>query len=140
MENITLRNVEKNDWDFILQLRNSFYRFFQKQKKPLEKSEHYEYMEKQKSNPNFHQWIIILNQSDVGYVRILDQDVGIMIKEEFQNKGIATKSLSLVEKKAVELGISELIALVHKDNESNKKIFENNGYELSRFWLEKQIS
>ena len=140
MENITLRNVEKNDWDFILQLRNSVYRFFQKQKKPLEKSEHYEYMEKQKSNPNFHQWIIILNQNDVGYVRILDQDVGIMIKEEFQNKGIATKSLSLVEKKAVELGIPKLIALIHKDNESSKKIFENNGYELSRFWLEKQIS
>ena len=140
MENITLRNVEKNDWDFILQLRNSFYRFFQKQKKPLEKSEHYEYMEKQKSNPNFHQWIIMLNQNEVGYVRILDQDVGIMIKEEFQNKGIATKSLSLVEKKAVELGISKLIALVHMDNESSKKIFENNGYEISRFWLEKQIS
>ncbi len=140
MENITLRNVEKNDWDFILELRNSLYRFFQKQKKSVEKSEHYEYMEKQKSNPNFHQWIIMLNQNDVGYVRILDHDVGIMIKEEFQNKGIATKALSLVEKKAVELGLPKLIALIHKDNQSSKKIFENNGYELSQYWLEKNIS
>ena len=140
MENITLRDVQKNDWDFILELRNSLYRFFQKQKKPVEKSEHYEYMEKQKSNPNFHQWIIMLNQNDVGYVRILDHDDGIMIKEEFQNKGIATKALSLVEKKAVELGLPKLIALIHKDNQSSKKIFENNGYELSQYWLEKNIS
>lgn len=140
MEKITLRNVKKNDWDFILELRNSFYRFFNKQNKSLEKSEHYEYMEKQKSNPCFHQWIIMLNQNNVGYARILDHDVGIMIKEEFQNKGIATKALSLVEKKAAELGLKKLVALVKKDNKNSKKIFENNGYELSMFWLEKQIS
>ena len=140
MEKITLRDVEKNDWDFILQLRNSLYKFFYKQKKPLEKSEHYEYMEKQKSNPKFHQWIITLDGTDVGYVRILEHDVGIMIHEEFQNKGIATKALSLAEKKAVELGLSKLIAMVHKDNLSSKKIFEKNGYELSQYWLEKNIS
>ena len=97
-------------------------------------------MEKQKSNPKFHQWIITLDGNDVGYVRILDQDVGIMVHEEFQNKGIATKALSLAEKKAIELGLSKLIAMIHKDNLSSKKIFENNGYELSQYWLEKNIS
>lgn len=146
MEKITLRNVEKKDWDFILQLRNSLYKFFYIQKKPLEKSEHYEYMEKQKSNPKFHQWIITLDENDVGYVRILDLDVGIMIHEEFQKKGIATIALSLVEKKAVELGLSKLIARIDKDNLSSKKIFEKNGYvekndfELKQLWLEKNIS
>ena len=140
MEKITLRGVEKNDWDFILELRNSSYEFFYKQKKLLEKTEHYEYMTKQISNPNFHQWIITFEEYDVGYVRILDNDVGIMIKEDFRNKGISTKALSLVETKAKELGITKLIALVMKDNDSSKKIFENNGFSLSMFWLEKQIS
>ena len=103
-------------------------------------------MEKQKSNPKFHQWIIKLNESDVGYVRILDYDVGIMVHEKFQNKGIATEALSLVEKEAVELGLSKLIARIDKNNLSSKKTFEKNGYvekndsELEQLWLEKNIS
>ena len=140
MENIALREVDKNDWDFVLELRNSSYEFFYKQKKPLEKTEHYQYMEKQSGNPNFHQWIITLDQNDVGYVRILENDIGIMIQKNYQNKGIATKALSLAEIKAKELGLTKLIALVNKDNESSKKIFENNDYVLSMFWLEKEIS
>ena len=58
----------------------------------------------------------------------------------YSNTPKSTKALSLVEKKAVELGLPKLIALIHKDNQSSKKIFENNGYELSQYWLEKNIS
>jgi len=38
------------------------------------------------------------------------------------------------------MSIPKLIAMVMKDNESSKKIFENNGYKMTMFWLEKQIS
>ncbi len=101
---IRLRKVEKRDWDFILELRNSFYNFFYKQDKPLKRDEHFEYMEKQKSNPNFHHWVIQYEGEDAGYVRILENDVGIMIKKEFQGKGIASVSLRSVEKGATQAG------------------------------------
>lgn len=137
--NIILKEAAKEDWDFILEQRNEFYSFFEQQKKPLSKEEHYEYMEKQKHNPKFHHWIIESQKGNVGYVRIFDQDIGIMIKKEFHNKGIASEALKLVEHKAHELGISKLVAMVKITNESSKKIFLKNNYQLTMYKLEKEI-
>ena len=136
---ITLKEAESKDWDFILEQRNEFYSFFEQQKKPLSKEEHYDYMEKQKLNPQFHHWIIESQKENAGYVRILGQDVGIMVKKEFHNKGIASEALKLVEEKARELGISKLIAMVKVTNESSKKIFLKNNYKLTMYKLEKEI-
>ena len=136
---ISLRYVTRNDWDMILSLRNEFYEFFYEQKKPLEQNEHYEYMEKQLSNPKFHQWIIMSSNEDVGYARILNNDIGIMVNKKFQNKGIASEALQLVENEAKKLGIKKLIALVKVNNESSKKIFLKNDYVLKMHWLEKQL-
>ena len=135
-----LRAVEKEDWDFILNLRNEFYPNFYKQTKPITKEEHYRYLEKQKSDTNFHHWMIGYQQQTVGYVRIIDSDAGIMINKEFQNKGIAIKALELVEQKAKDLGIEKLIALVKINNESSSKIFLKNNYKLKMYWYEKDIT
>ena len=137
---LILREVKKDDWDYILELRNDFYSNFYQQKKPLTKPEHYDFMEKQKSNSNFHQWIIEYKNRMVGYVRILGQDVGIMINKEYQNQGIASESLKQLEKKAQQLGIPKLIAMVKIENESSKKIFLKNDYKLKMYWLEKELS
>lgn len=137
--NTSLRQVKRGDWDFILELRNEFFNYFYRQEKAIEKEDHYAYMTKQSSNPKFHQWIIEYESNTVGYVRILENDVGIMIKKEFQNKGIASDALKLVEQKAQKLGISKLIALVKVENEGSKKIFLNNNYELKMYWLEKNF-
>ena len=138
--NIILRDVKRADWDFILELRNDFYSNFYQQNKPLSKMEHYEYLEKQKSNPQFHHWIVEYQNEMVGYVRIHGQDVGIMVKKEYQNKGIASESLKQLEKKAHQLGIPKLIAMVKVENESSKTIFLKNNYKLKMYWLEKEIS
>jgi len=140
MMEVTLREVQKSDWDLILDLRNKFYHFFYKQKKPIPKKEHYNYMEKQTTNPNFHQWIILYDENEAGYIRILDNDVGIMVDDRFQNKGIASKALHLAENEAVKFGIKKLIALIAADNVSSKKIFVNNNYSLKQYWYEKDIS
>lgn len=137
---LILRDVKKVDWDYILELRNDFYSNFYQQNKPLTKTEHYDFMEKQKSNSQFHQWIIEYHNQLVGYVRISGQDVGIMIKKEYQNQGIASESLKQLEKKAHQLGIPKLIAMVKVENESSKKIFLKNDYKLKMYWLEKEIS
>jgi len=127
---IQLIEATKSDWSFILELRNGFYENFYKQTKPIELDEHTNYLESQLRNPKFHHWIIEYDDKKIGYIRILDDDVGIMLKNEFQNKGLATKALKLVEEKAKSLGITKLIAKVKVENESSKRIFENNNFKL----------
>ena len=137
--NLKLKNPQKEDWDLILELRNEFFSQFYKQTKPIEKTEHYKYLEKQESNSKFHHWIIKYENNRVGYVRVLDNDIGIVIKKEFQNKGIASEALRLAEKEAHQLGITKLVALVKVGNESSKNIFTKNNYELKMYWYEKKI-
>lgn len=137
--NVNLVTAIDSDWDFILSLRNDFYSFFDHQIKPLTKNEHYEYLKKQENNLNFHHWIIIFNDQPVGYVRLLNSDVGIMLKKEFQNKGIASNALKLVENEAKLLGILKLFAKVQIENSSSHKIFKKNNYNIKFYLLEKDL-
>jgi len=137
---IKLREVIEKDWDYVLGLRNQFYaNSFYVQTKPISKDEHYEYMNKQKSNPNFHQWIATDGKYDVGYIRILDQDINIMVEKRFQKKGIGTIMLKLVEKNAIKIGIKKLKAVVMTGNKSSKKIFIKNNYKLRYQSFEKEL-
>lgn len=136
---IKLRQAEKRDWDLILDLRNASYKFFYKQNEPISHNEHYKYMENQIKNNNFHQWIITHNNEDAGYVRILDSDVSIMVAKKYQNKGIASITLSLLEKEAKTLGIKKLVALVAPENKSSQKIFQKNNYTLKLNLFEKDL-
>lgn len=137
---IKLRKCTRNDWDYILSLRNDFYEnSLYIQKKPLTKEEHYDYMEIQSKNPNFHQWITLMNEKIVGYIRILDNSVNIMVSKEYHSKGIGNKMLQLMEIEAKKLGITKIISLIRVDNNASKKIFAKNYYELKLNWFEKQL-
>jgi len=137
---IKLREVCKEDWDYILQLRNSFFKDdFLEQQKVLTKKEHYEYMEKQKSNTNFYQWISSDEEKNVGYIRLLEDDVSIIVDQKFQNKGIGTIMLALMEKEAKKIGLKKIKALVRKNNFSSEKIFLKNNYKLKILMFEKEI-
>lgn len=138
---IKLRKCTKDDWDFILELRNDFYaNSFYKQDKLLSKEEHYNYMEFQSKNPGFYQWVAIMDEKLVGYVRILDSDVNIMVSKEFQSKGMGNIILKLLEIEAKKLKITKLIGLIRVDNYASKKIFEKNNYKLKLYWFEKQLN
>ena len=137
---IKLKKVSKGDWDLIRILRNENYEFFYKQKSPITETEHFEYMEKQKSNPKFHHWFVFSGENIVGYVRILDSDVGIIIKKEFQNQGFATEALKLAEIEAKKLGLTKLVALVMQNNNSSEQLFKRCDYKLKIHWYEKEIS
>ena len=137
---IKLREVCKEDWDYILQLRNSFFKDdFLEQQKVLTKKEHYEYMEKQKANTNFYQWVSFDGEKNVGYIRLLEDDVSIIVDQKFQNKGIGTIMLALMEKEAKKIGLKKIKALVRKNNFSSEKIFLKNNYKLKILMFEKEI-
>ena len=138
---ISLRSCTKDDWDAILDLRNTFYEeSFYQQNKPITKQEHYEYMEKQEKNPNFHQWMAINNDEVVGYIRILDSDISILVLRQHHNKGIGTIMLQLVEREAKKLGIRKLRGLVRTNNVGSQHIFQKNDYELKMYWFEKDLN
>lgn len=131
--------ANKSHWDFILDLRNEDFSNFYHQEKPLTKEDHYSYLSTQEINPNFHHWVIIYQSQNIGYVRIKDNDVGIMIQKKYQNKGFATLAIKLTEEKARELGIKKLIALVKPENLGSKKIFLKNNFKEKMHWLEKNL-
>ena len=137
---VTLRIVKRSDWDFILMLRNNkkYQKYFYKQG-TISKESHYQYLKNQIKNPNFYNWIICNQEKDIGYVRILENDISIMLDDKFTLKGIGTKALEQVEKKAKELGLKKLVGRVMIDNESSKKIFVKNNYKLLMYWYEKKI-
>ena len=137
---IDLKKVTEGDWDFILNLRNDFYvNSFYEQKKPIEKKEHYEYMNKQATNPNFHQWIAVNDNLPIGYIRILDCDINIMVDKKFQNKGVGTMMLELVEEKAKNLGLRKLQARVLIENKNSLKLFEKNNFKTKINLFEKEL-
>ncbi len=141
MKQVSLRPVKKKDWDFILSLRNDDKtrdNFYTKNK--IKKKDHYKYLQEQAKNPNFFHWIISYGNSNAGYVRILENDISIMLNNKFQNKGIGTSALKLIEKEAKLLGIKKLVGRVMVHNVQSKKIFEKNNYTLLMYWLEKYIS
>lgn len=138
--NIHLRSCTKDDWDIILDLRNQFYMgSFILQDRKLTKEEHYEYMEKQLTNPNFHQWMAIMDNKVVGYIRILDLEINILVVKEYQSKGIGTKMLQLLENEAKKLNIKKLRGSVRADNLSSKQLFQKNNYKLKMYWFEKTL-
>ena len=137
---VALRKVKRKDWDFILRLRNNKdYRQFFYSQKIISKKEHYNYLAKQKSNPNFMNWIITYGSKDAGYLRVLNNDVSIMIEKKYNNKGIGTTALQLLEKQARKQGIKKLVGRVMIHNKSSKKIFLKNNYKLRMYWLEKDL-
>lgn len=140
MMDIHLRSCTRNDWDIVLDLRNQFYLgSFVIQDRSLTKEEHYEYMEKQSQNPNFHQWMAIMDNNVVGYVRILDLGINILVVKEYQGRGIGTKMLQLLEDKARKLNIKKLRGLVRADNLSSKHLFQKNNYYLKIYLFEKSL-
>ena len=110
---VSLRRILKKDWNYILNLRNNdkFRENFYQQHK-ISKTEHFEYLNKQKSNPNFFNWIICYGKNDVGYIRILDNDVSIIIDEKFHNRDIGSKSLKLLETEAKISSFSDLGSVI----------------------------
>ena len=137
---IKFRQVEANDWDFILDLRNRFYNSFEQQDSPLSRDEHVRYMEKQTKNPNFEQWIIQddENQNEIGYIRVLDSDVSILIKTEFQGMGYGKEILLQLDQQLK--SSKKLVARIISHNISSIKAFEKAGYKLKTLVYEKDIT
>ena len=108
-------------------------------KHKITKLEHYAYLKKQQKNKNFINWMISLDFKNIGYIRILDNDVSIMIEKKYHGMGIGTIAITILEQEAKKLGINKLVGRVMVDNEKSQKIFLKNKYKLKMYWYEKKL-
>ncbi|MCF8303921.1 MAG: GNAT family N-acetyltransferase, partial [Bacteroidales bacterium] len=67
--------------------------------------------------------------------------IGIMIMDEYQNKGHASEALELVIQYGFEqLGLHQLYCNITADNENSKKLFERQGFRqtgIKKEWIRK---
>ena len=62
-----------------------------------------------------------------------------MVDKKFQNKGVGTIMLKLVEEKAKNLGLKKLEARVLSKNKISLKLFEKNNFKMKMNLLEKEL-
>jgi len=130
MEKVSLRHVTRDDWRFILSLRNqNSVRTTCHDTSKINYSDHVIYMESLGKNSNVYHWIVTFDEMDVGYIKIIDLEFGSSIKDGYQGMGIGTKAYSLVFKEAKKLGLSKLTASVKIDRLTPLKFEEKTGWK-----------
>ena len=64
------KNIEKKDWNILLDWRNDFFtKEMSVNSNKVTKDEHYEYLEKNQSNDNINQYVFIYNDLYVGTMK-----------------------------------------------------------------------
>ena len=136
--NIELRQIDEKDWDFILDLRNSARKhFFQNEE--ITKKNHYNYMKKNSINPKFNLWIVHFEKQNLGYVRLLDTEISVVIFEKYRGKGIGNIALKMCMEKCKKLGIDKLTAIIRTDNLASLNMYSKLGFIQTKFDLEKKF-
>ena len=111
---VRIRKVSKNDWEFILKLRNQSRMSFH-DTSIVDWDTHVSYMDKITNNPTDHQWIVVSDDKDVGYIKIVNNDLGSNLLSEYRRKGIGSAAYKLVFEEAKKLGFKKLLAEVKID-------------------------
>ncbi len=143
--NIMLRAPEPEDVDFLYQMENDnrlwhlsntltpFSRFDLEQYVLLQ--------DKDLFSVKQARFIIVLKNEDhepVGTVDLFDFEpqhqragVGIMVMEQYRNKGVATTALEvLIEYAFNHLGLHQLYCNIEEDNHLSLKLFQKTGFEI----------
>ena len=110
---VTLRSVSKDDWDFILTIRNDqSVRDASYDTSIISKSDHFEYMKKINNDSKCYQWIITNDDENIGYVKLIHGDFGYVIKKEFRGKGFGTLLYKAVFSELKKIGIKKIFGYI----------------------------
>jgi RimJ/RimL family protein N-acetyltransferase len=144
------RIVTPNDWLFILNIRNEEdVRNASFNTNIIDPDCHIEYMNKLESMKDVYQRIITYEEKDVGYIKVVDDEVSYMIKKEFRGKGIMKCSFEILFKDLKSLGNTKVSASIKAENYASLKLAEKMGYKIVKtthknnrpysYLLEKQL-
>jgi len=130
---VEIRKVLKDDWDFILKIRNqSSSRIAFHDTSIASPKTHRNYMEKLHNDPNSYHWIIMYEQKPVGYIKIINSELGSFLLDGYKGKGIGTKAYELVFLEAKRLGVKKLTATVKVDRPTSLRFEEKLGWKKKK--------
>jgi RimJ/RimL family protein N-acetyltransferase len=126
---ISLRPVRREDWEFILKVRNQEeVRFACHDTSIIDFETHKQYMDRLEKDPSVYQWIITCDNHDVGHTKIIGQEFGYMIKDGFRGRGIGSRFHELVFEEARRLGIHKLKDTIRIENKASLKLALKTGF------------
>jgi RimJ/RimL family protein N-acetyltransferase len=127
------RIVTPNDWLFILDIRNEEdVRNASFNTEIIDHDRHIEYMHRLESMKDVYQRIITYEDEDVGYIKVIDNEVSYMIKKEFRGKGIMKSSFEILFKDLKRLGNTKVNASIKAENYASLKLAEKMGYKITK--------
>ena len=144
-ENILLRSLQYSDLDFLEKVENNKeYWQFGNDFKQYSRNDLAEYISNATTDIKFskqYRFVIDLNSTPIGFIDLFDYKiesagVGIIIVEDYRNKGFANEALNLlVEYAFFVLHVEKVYSKVKKDNLASIKLFTG-----CKFVLEKEKS
>lgn len=121
LNRLSIIKATKDDWDFILNLRNSTREFYC-HTEIIQKEDHYRYME----NTDAIVWIVYLKNTKIGFLKLNGSDLAIVFDAKYRGKGYAKTLLKLG---IIEARLQELTAIIKQDNIPSLKLYQSLGYE-----------
>ena len=123
---IEIKSVKKNDSEFLYKLlleRDPIANISHKKMPSYE-----QHLKLLKSKPYSKWYIIWNNEQRIGSIYLTKQDeIGIVIKKEFQKGGIGKMALQLIINKNPR---QRYLANIATNNDKSKRFFEKNGFKL----------
>ena len=69
-------------------------------------------MAKLRDDPNSFHWVVMYDRKAVGYIKIVNSELGSFLLDGYKGKGIGTKAYKLIFNKAKQLGLKKLTATI----------------------------
>ena len=132
-DNLTLREVEKIDYEFLFKLlQDRKPNVSISHKKMPTYLQHVEFIE---SKPYEKWYIVLLDEKNIGSTYLSKNDeIGISLIEEMQGKGMGGRILELIIEKNPR---NRYLANINPNNSSSVRFFEKNGFKLIQHTFEK---
>ena len=139
---IVLRPLGKSDFDFLKRVENNTDNWqFGSEKKEYSDKELSAYITNAKTDIKVakqYRFVIDLNSTPIGFIDLFDYTansagVGVIIAENYRNKGFAKQALHLLSDYAfTTINLFKLHCAIAKDNLESIKLFTSCGFKLER--------
>ena len=141
-KNIVLRPLQNSDFDFLKRIENNTDNWqFGSEKKDYSDKELSDYITNSTTDIKVakqYRFVIDLNSTPIGFIDLFDYTadsagVGVIIAENYRNKGFAKEALHLLGEHAfTTINVFKLHCNIAKDNLLSIKLFTSCGFELER--------
>jgi diamine N-acetyltransferase len=141
-EKIALRPLEKSDFDFLKKIENNTDNWqFGSERKEYSDEQLSDYIANAKIDIKVakqYRFVIDLNSTPIGFIDLFDYKtnsagVGVIIAENYRNKGFAKQALYLLSDYAfTTINLFKLHCAIAKDNLESIKLFTSCGFKLER--------